>query len=64
MGEDPIDMEYIRKEAFYFFKHHSVIDQWIGDGLVEEEVKQIDGGGEDSLVEPPLPDDTTVTLEV
>ena len=32
MGEDPIDMEYIRKEAFDFFKHHSKIDQWIGDG--------------------------------
>ena len=61
MGEDPIDMELIRKEAFYFFKHHSVIDQWIGDGLVEEEFKQIDGGED---VEPPLPDDTTVTLEV
>ena len=52
MGEDPIDMEYLRKEAFYFFKHHSVIDQWIGDGLVEEEVKHIDGG-EDNLVERP-----------
>ena len=47
-----------------------MIDQWIGDDLDEDGLKKIDAGNgqvdgiESPLVEPPGPNNSTVTLQV